>query len=43
MSKPKYVERADYIPEEIRKKYKVGEYAEDEKEGDEKERDKEKQ
>ena len=27
--KIEYVEPTDYIPEEIRKKYKVGEYAED--------------
>ena len=28
MEKARYIEPADYIPEEIRKKYKVGEYAE---------------
>ncbi|MGI6178331.1 MAG: hypothetical protein ACOYJO_07790 [Eubacterium sp.] len=27
--KMKYIEPADYFPEEIRKKYKIGEYADD--------------
>lgn len=32
MAQVKYTEPSDYIPKEIRKKLKLGEYAEDEKE-----------
>ncbi|MBP3238274.1 MAG: hypothetical protein J6M24_04165 [Lachnospiraceae bacterium] len=34
MTKAKYTEPTDYIPEEIRKKYIIGEYAENEENND---------
>lgn len=39
--KTTYVEPADYFPKEIRKKWKLGEYAEDEKKAERKKENKE--
>lgn len=36
MNKAKYSEPDDYIPKDVRKRLKLGEYAEDEKAADEK-------